>query len=108
SKAFLVAAGGIMIVGGFVAPSLAAAIGAVVLYLPFDLRERVMLGDTGANGLGAMLGVATVLASTHWFRLIAIILLVAVNVAGTRPGLSNIIKSVGPLDRFDLAGRVRE
>jgi UDP-GlcNAc:undecaprenyl-phosphate GlcNAc-1-phosphate transferase len=107
-KWFVIGAAAIMIVGGSVAPSLAAAIGAVALYLPFDLRERVMLGDSGANGLGAILGVATVLASTHGFRLIAFVALVGVNIAGARPGLSHVIGSVKPLHRFDLAGRVPE
>jgi UDP-N-acetylmuramyl pentapeptide phosphotransferase/UDP-N-acetylglucosamine-1-phosphate transferase len=108
SKWFLIAAIAIMIVGGFVAASLAAAIGAVALYVPFDLRERVMLGDSGANGLGAIIGVATVLGSTHGFRLIALVILLAVNVAGARPGLSHVIRSVKPLERFDMAGRVSE
>jgi UDP-N-acetylmuramyl pentapeptide phosphotransferase/UDP-N-acetylglucosamine-1-phosphate transferase len=95
-----------MIVGGGTAPGLAAAIGAVLLALPYDLRERAMLGDAGANALGALLGVATVLDSTHTFRLVALGLMVLVTAAGARPGLSRVIESVGPLRRFDRAGRV--
>jgi UDP-N-acetylmuramyl pentapeptide phosphotransferase/UDP-N-acetylglucosamine-1-phosphate transferase len=105
-KTFILAALGLMIVGGATAPGLAAAIGAVLLALPFDLRERAMLGDAGANALGALLGVSTVLDSTHTFRLVALGLLVLVTAVGARPGLSRVIESVGPLRRFDRAGRV--
>lgn len=105
-KTFVLAALGLMIVGGPMAAGLAAAIGAVLLALPYDLRERAMLGDAGSNALGAVLGVATVLDSTHTFRLIALGLLVLVTAAGARPGLSRVIDSVGPLRRFDQAGRV--
>jgi UDP-GlcNAc:undecaprenyl-phosphate/decaprenyl-phosphate GlcNAc-1-phosphate transferase len=105
-KAFLLAALGLLIVGGPTAPGLSAAIGAVLVALPFDLRERAMLGDAGANALGAMIGVATVLDSSHTFRLVALVLLLIVTIAGARPGLSRVIDSVGPLRRLDAAGRV--
>jgi len=105
-KAFVLAAGGLLIVGGPTAPGLSAAIGACLVALPFDLRERVMLGDAGANALGALLGVATVLDSSQTFRLVALGLLVLVTAAGARPGLSRVIDSVAPLRRLDAAGRV--
>ncbi|HJT36920.1 MAG TPA: hypothetical protein VJ818_00725 [Actinomycetota bacterium] len=106
TKAFLLTALGLLIVGGQTAPGLSAAIGAVAVALPFDLRERAMLGDAGANALGAVIGVATVLDSTHTFRLVALGLLVVVTIGGTRPGLSRVIDSVAPLRRLDAAGRV--
>lgn len=105
-KVFVVVALGLVIVGGPTAPGLAAAIGAVLVALPFDLRERAMLGDAGANALGAVIGIATVLDSTQTFRLVALVLLVVVTVVGARPGLSRVIDSVGPLRRLDAAGRV--
>jgi UDP-N-acetylmuramyl pentapeptide phosphotransferase/UDP-N-acetylglucosamine-1-phosphate transferase len=105
-KWFLLAAIGLMIVGGPTAPGLAAAIGAVLLTMPYDLRERAMLGDAGANAMGGLLGVAIVVDSTHTFRLVALVLLALVTVFGARPGLSRVIESVGPLKRFDAAGRV--
>ena len=105
-KWFVLAAIGLMIVGGPTAPGLAAAVGAVLLTLPYDLRERAMLGDAGANAMGALLGVATVADSTHTFRLVALLLLVLITAVGARPGLSRVIDSFGPLRRFDAAGRV--
>ena len=58
------------------------------------------------SSLPALLGVATVLDSSHTFRLVALGLLVLVTAAGARPGLSRVIDSVAPLRRLDAAGRV--
>ena len=44
---------------GRTGPAVAGPAGAAAALLPDDLAERVMIGDAGANCLGAMLGVAT-------------------------------------------------
>ena len=40
--------------------ALDAPLGLAVLLLPYDLRERVMMGDAGSNALGALLGFKSV------------------------------------------------
>jgi UDP-N-acetylmuramyl pentapeptide phosphotransferase/UDP-N-acetylglucosamine-1-phosphate transferase len=107
-KAFVFAVAALMVVGGPGAPALAAAAGAAIAFLPFDLRERAMLGDTGSNALGAIVGVGIVLNSTHGIRIGALCVLVVLTIVGERPGLSRIIDRVPPLRKADRAGRVPE
>lgn len=95
-----------LVVGGPVAPVLMAGAGAAAAFLPFDLRERAMLGDTGAYALGAVMGIGIVVVGSGPARLIALGLLLILHVAAVRPGLSLLIERVAPLRRADRAGRV--
>ncbi|GAA3307268.1 hypothetical protein GCM10020295_65700 [Streptomyces cinereospinus] len=52
--------------------------------LPDDLGERVMLGDTGAHALGAVLGVAVVAASGRAGPAVCAVGVVAAAVCGDR------------------------
>lgn len=92
--------------GGLMVP-LAATLGAVAAFLPFDLRERAMLGDAGSNAIGAILGGAVIAHyPTAWIRLGLLGLLAALTAVAEGPTLSAWIDRIGPLRRFDRAGRV--
>lgn len=87
--------------------ALAPVMGASLGLLGDDLRERLMLGDTGANVIGAALGLAVVLGTNSWFRLAVMIVLLALNVAAERISFSDVIGRVGFLHAIDMWGRYR-
>jgi UDP-GlcNAc:undecaprenyl-phosphate/decaprenyl-phosphate GlcNAc-1-phosphate transferase len=88
-------------IGIAVAPVMGAAFG----LLGDDLRERLMLGDTGANVIGAVLGLAVVLGASEGWRLVVMLALLALNVAAELVSFSRVIDAVPPLRAFDRLGR---
>jgi hypothetical protein len=100
----------IALVAGTAAPGVALAVvaGAAVGLLAGDLRERYMLGDTGANALGAALGCATVLVVGDGVRDLVAIVLLALTLLSEVASFSRIIAAVAPLRIFDDLGRRAE
>jgi hypothetical protein len=98
-KAFLL---GAMVCGGVEAP----IAGGAVLLLPYDLRERVMLGDAGSNALGAVLGLTLVARTSGWRRLSVVVALGALNVLGERTSLGAAIERTPLLSEVDRLGRL--
>jgi len=87
--------------------AIAVVMGAAFGLFGDDVRERLMLGDTGANVIGAVLGLAVVLGTSESTRLIVMLALVALNVAAEIVSFSAVIDRVPPLRAFDRAGRKR-
>jgi hypothetical protein len=85
----------------------AAALGAATAVFPFDLRERAMLGDTGANLLGfvAGIGLYRVLSAPLGLAIALGVILVA-HAVGETVTLSRVIEATPPLRWFDGVGRV--
>lgn len=77
-----------------------------LLVLPFDLRERGMLGDAGANLLGFALGVALVTGSSDAALVALAVALVALNVVAETITLSRAIDATPPLRWLDRLGRL--
>lgn len=77
----------------------------IVALLALDLREIAMLGDTGANFLGAMIGLTFVINSSWQAQLAAAILLAAATLASEKHSFSAVIERVAPLRWLDLLGR---
>ena len=86
----------------------AAVLGALLYCLLPDLRERAMLGDAGANPLGAVIGVGLIQSLTEPGRLVAIAILLALNLASERWSFSRAIEATPPLRWFDGLGRKDE
>ena len=80
-------------------------IGPALVLLPYDLRERAMLGDTGANLLGALAGLWLVLALSGTGQLIALALLAIVTVYGELRSISELVERTPGLRSLDSWGR---
>ena len=82
-----------------------APLGTAVLLLPYDLRERTMLGDAGSNALGAMLGLSSVSRLTGTSRWLAIGALAGLTAFGERRSLGELIERTPVVAWLDGLGR---
>ncbi|MER5326587.1 hypothetical protein [Streptosporangium roseum] len=83
----------------------ALPIGAAVALLPEDLGERAMLGDAGANALGALLGLAASVALGRPGRLAVLGTVVALTAASEKVSFTKFIAGNPVLNRIDMLGR---
>jgi UDP-GlcNAc:undecaprenyl-phosphate GlcNAc-1-phosphate transferase len=84
----------------------ALAVGAGAGLLTADLRERLMLGDAGANVLGAVLGLGVVLTCSTGVRTVVLVLVAALNLASEWVSFSRVIAAAPPLRAADRWGRL--
>jgi UDP-N-acetylmuramyl pentapeptide phosphotransferase/UDP-N-acetylglucosamine-1-phosphate transferase len=88
-----------------IAIAIAPIMGAALGLLPDDLRERLMLGDTGANVIGATLGLGVVLGLGSEGRTGVLVALIVLNVLAELLSFSRVIERVGFLRAFDRWGQ---
>ncbi len=81
------------------------AVGSVAV-LWFDMRERAMLGDGGANLLGFTIGLGFYLVLPGWGVVLAAAVAIAINAVAETITLSRLIDAVPPLRWFDALGRL--
>jgi hypothetical protein len=81
--------------------------GAAAAMLLDDLHERLMLGDTGANALGAALGLGVVLSCSFRTCAVTLAVVAGLNLASELVSFSRVIDAVPPLRALDRAGRKR-
>ncbi len=84
---------------------LAGVVGGGAGLLIFDLREELMLGDAGANALGASLGLGVAVAHSRTVQVVVVVALVALNLASELVSFSRVIDRVPPLRALDRLGR---
>ncbi|HEU4676115.1 MAG TPA: hypothetical protein VFS29_09020 [Motilibacteraceae bacterium] len=87
------------------AAAAAATAGVALGLLPADLAERSMLGDAGANALGALLGVAAASGASRRSLAGRLAVLVGLTVASERVSFTRVIEAVAPLRAVDRLGR---
>lgn len=83
----------------------AAVLGAGLSVLPGDLAGRSMLGDTGANALGAGIGLAVAQRLSTRGRWAALALVAALTLASERVSFTRVIESTPVLREIDRWGR---
>ena len=76
-----------------------------VMLAPYDLREMAMLGDSGSNALGAVLGLSSVDRFTGRSRWLAIGALAGLNLLGEVRSLGDAIERSPTLGTLDRLGR---
>src|SRR5439155_1360699 len=90
-------------------PSLAVelltpALVAAAIYAPLEARQRAMLGDTGANALGALLGVVACVVLPLLGQTLVAVTLAGTNLYAERHSLSAFIRAHPTLNRLDRWG----
>jgi UDP-GlcNAc:undecaprenyl-phosphate GlcNAc-1-phosphate transferase len=73
-------------------------IGGVLAYLPWDMRRVVMMGDAGANPLGALLGIG-IIGLAGPMRAFSLLLLIGIHLYSEKYSLSRLIDD-NPVLRF--------
>ena len=85
--------------------AVAAPLGAALALLPEDLGERAMLGDAGANALGAMLGAAAARSLPRPARVALLAGIVALTLISEKVSFTAFIERTPALRKLDLLGR---
>ncbi len=90
--------------GGLVA----GPMGAVAGSLPTDLGEETMLGDCGANSLGALLGTAYSARTGVFGKLVALAVIGGLTAASEKVSFTKVIERTPMLKALDDLGRLPE
>jgi UDP-N-acetylmuramyl pentapeptide phosphotransferase/UDP-N-acetylglucosamine-1-phosphate transferase len=88
--------------GGLVAGPL----GATLAVLPDDLGERIMLGDCGANAVGALLGLRLASSPGRGARAGLLAAVVALTLASEKVSFTKVIEATPGLRELDRLGRL--
>jgi hypothetical protein len=102
--AVLAAAAGL---GGPSGALVAGPLGAGLAVLPADLGERVMLGDCGANAVGALLGLRLAAVPRRPARAGALAVVAGLTLASERVSFTRVIEATPVLRELDRLGRRR-
>jgi UDP-GlcNAc:undecaprenyl-phosphate GlcNAc-1-phosphate transferase len=107
TKAFVLLGAGLTIGSADLRPLWALGLfaGPALVAGAYDLRERAMLGDTGANLVGALAGLWLVLTLSTTGQLIALALLAVITIYGEFRSISALVERTPGLRHLDALGR---
>jgi UDP-N-acetylmuramyl pentapeptide phosphotransferase/UDP-N-acetylglucosamine-1-phosphate transferase len=80
-------------------------VGPILVFLPLDLRELGMLGDTGSNAIGAVAGLWLVLTLSTSGQAVALALIAVATAYGEFRSISTLIERTPGLRQLDSLGR---
>ncbi|MBK8294554.1 MAG: hypothetical protein IPK93_07185 [Solirubrobacterales bacterium] len=108
-KVMLIVLAAICLIGWTIQPIelLGLFVGPFIVGLAFTLRNRAMLGDTGSNLAGAMVGVWLLTELGDTGSLIALGVVILITILGEFRSISGIIDRFPPLRFIDSLGRVK-
>ncbi len=84
------------------------ALGPVFAVWRFDVGERAMLGDAGANAAGAFAAYLVVVTASLWVIVGAAVVMLALNIVSERVSFTSVIESRRWLRWIDRLGRLPE
>lgn len=84
---------------------LGGVVGTTAVLLPDDLGGRSMLGDTGANALGAALGLRSALTASRGRLICELALLAGLTLASEKVSFTRVIEATPGLRELDALGR---
>jgi UDP-N-acetylmuramyl pentapeptide phosphotransferase/UDP-N-acetylglucosamine-1-phosphate transferase len=81
--------------------------GVIVVLLWYDLKGKLMLGDSGSNLIGGVLGFSFALSSFNLiYKVVAITFLVVMHIIAEFSSISLLFEKIYPLRLFDRWGRM--
>ena len=99
------ASGALVAAGGALSPGSAVPVAAGLALLPDDLGEQAMLGDCGANALGAMLGAAAAAGLPRPARVVLLTVITGLTAASEVVSFTAVIERTPALRWLDMLGR---
>ena len=91
--------------GGPAGGLVAGPLGATLATLPADLGERVMLGDAGANALGALIGLRLAASPSRAVRAGLLATITGLTLASEKVSFTKVIEATPGLRELDRLGR---
>jgi len=83
----------------------AGTIISLAFYIKYEMNEAFMLGDTGANVLGVMLGMTAASSKNIYFKTLMLLFIGAAQIYGEKHSINDFIENNRVLKRIDLWGR---
>lgn len=76
-----------------------------LVYFPYDIKAKAMLGDAGSNIIGSIVGLYAGISLPRSIKLVFLILLILIHIIAEKYSLTKIIEKMKILNYIDKIGR---